>query len=58
MHTPRTKFQVSFLVLIGLGAATYHVCVRKVTPRVPLMRAVHGGKLDGIPNKENRLARY
>lgn len=34
---------------------TYHVRIGKMRPRVSLVRSVHGGKLDGIPNEEDRL---
>ena len=35
--------------------STNHVRIGKMRPRVSLVRTVHGGKLDGIPNEENRL---
>jgi hypothetical protein len=55
IFTPKTKFDVSYFVFIEPGNDTYHVCIRKMSPRVSLVRTVHRGELDGIPNEEHWL---
>lgn len=50
--TPKTKTLVSPLYVLSLGVDTYHICIGKVSLWVSLVRTVHGGELDWIPNEE------
>lgn len=50
--TPKTKNLVSPLYVSSVGIGTYHVCIGKVSLWVSLVRTIHGGKLDRIPNEE------
>lgn len=40
---------------MSVEISTYHVRIGKMRLWVSLVRTVHGGELDGIPNEENRL---
>lgn len=50
--TPKTKALVSLLYVLTLGIDSYHVRIGKVSLWVSLVRTIHGGELNWIPNEE------
>lgn len=56
--TPKTDpMSISYRMFFFFldGCITYHVCIWRVGTRMSLVRAVHGRKLNRVPDKEHRL---